>query len=87
MKLEYAEAKQIRDVLDADLRRTSAELQKFPKGTTGLTPDDVKATPEYQAAKHAAETAFARLRRFNTKFVRAFKSELKAEYTARLGGL
>ena len=34
----------------------------------GLTPDSVKASPEYQEAKSACAKAFQALRRFNTQF-------------------
>jgi hypothetical protein len=53
--------------LEEEVDRTSKELKKFPKGPTGMTPDDVKATPEWQAAKRNYGQAFAKLREFNSK--------------------
>lgn len=58
-------------------------LNSFPKGPMGLTPDHVKASPEWKAAYQAHARAFAALRDFNGKFVKAFKKELAAERKAR----
>ncbi|QDJ96225.1 hypothetical protein Xoosp13_38 [Xanthomonas phage Xoo-sp13] len=60
----------------------SAELQKFPKGPMGLTPDHVKATPEFKFAKYVFDLAFKKLREFNGEFNRKFKAEIKADRRA-----
>jgi len=95
MKLNYAEAKAVRDSLYADMRRKSVALHAFttehqgvvPHGPhtscLGLTPDVIKRMPEYQEAKRASDEAFQLLRRFNAKFVPAFRTEIKAERAAR----
>lgn len=57
-----------RDALRADVDRTSAALQVFPRGPMGLTPDSVKGSAEYCAAKLEFDRAFAALRKFNTTF-------------------
>ena len=54
-------------------------FRKIPRGPMGLTPDPVKAMPEYQAAKAAYDAAFAALRDFNGKYVKIFKAEIQAE--------
>lgn len=48
-------------------------------GAMGLTPDSVKNSPEYKAAREAFSQSFARLRAFNEFFIKAFKTELKEE--------
>lgn len=53
------------DTLEAEVKAASAALKEFPRGTMGLTPDDVKASPEWRAAKTRYELAFARLRAWN----------------------
>jgi hypothetical protein len=58
---------EMRDSLEAELRRFSGILKSFPKGPMNLTPDPVKATPEWKAAKAATDKAFANLRAFNSR--------------------
>lgn len=43
-------------------------MRAFPRGPMGLTPDSVRAMPEWQVARAAADKAFAELRAFNTRF-------------------
>ena len=52
----------IQDRVDA----ASAALKTFAKGAMGLTPDAIKASPEYQAAKREYVAAFAALRLRNS---------------------
>lgn len=57
-----------RHVLEAQRKAAAATLGSLPgigSGPMGLTPDSVKASPEYQAAKAAHAHAFDALRRFN----------------------
>ena len=46
-------------------REAAAALAAFPRGPMGLTPDSVKASPEWQAAKAAWTEAFSALRAYN----------------------
>ena len=64
MKPDAADARQ---VLWAEYKRTGAALKAYPKTAIGLTPDAVKASPEYKLAKQAHSRAFAALRAFNSK--------------------
>ncbi len=41
-------------------------MNGFPKGPLGLTPDHVKSTPEWQAARQEYQAAFAALRKINS---------------------
>jgi hypothetical protein len=47
--------------------------------------NDVRATPEFQAANARFQRAFARLRAFNTIYVKRFAKELRAERDKRYG--
>ena len=69
--------------LEARSAAASAVLNAFPKGAMGLTPDAVKFSPEFRAAKRAFDTAFEAERRFNRWFLKEFASEVRAERRAR----
>lgn len=80
----FAAAKAHADVLMAEVKRTGDALEVFPKnGPMGLTPDHVRATPEFRAAKQAFDIAFANLRAFNAHFTKFYAAELRAERRAR----
>lgn len=48
-------------------------------GAFGLTPDQVKATPEWRQAKAAHESARANLRDYNDWYTKTFKKEIAAD--------
>lgn len=85
LTMTYAIAKAAKAALEAAEREASANLRKVPgigSGPMGLTPDAVKARPDYQAAKAAHDRAFGQLRRFNAGFCRTYKAEMRAERRA-----
>lgn len=47
-----------------------------PRGSMNLTPDSVKALPEYQRLKNLSEHLFQRLRNFNGAYTKKFKKEI-----------
>ena len=51
-------------------------LDGIGSGVMGLTPDSVKARPDYRIAKQAMDKAFAELRAFNAVYVKRYKNEL-----------
>ena len=57
----------------------SEVLQRFPKGPMGLTPDDVKSTPEWRAARTQFDAAHADLRAANDALLKHFPEEVKAD--------
>ncbi len=57
-----------RNTLRSEVDRTSAAMQVFPRNAMGVTPDGVKASPEFKNAKAAFDRAFARLRNFNSVY-------------------
>lgn len=83
--MTYPEAQAARAAIDSEVSRLGAELRAFPSGAMGLTPDHVKASPQYRAVKSAYDAAFARLRRFNSWYLKAFAAEIRAERKAKRG--
>jgi hypothetical protein len=81
--LTYTKAKAVRDDIQAECLRFSAIRQGFPQTAIGLTPDAVKTLPEWQMANRDYARAFARLRRFDRGFTKAFKHEITAERAAK----
>lgn len=84
--MTYEEAKTYQQKLEDENKVASIKLREFDKlGKTnlGLTPDHVKALPEWQIAKKESKRAFAELRNFNGWFVKVFKREYAAERRKR----
>jgi|SRR5580692_5773417 hypothetical protein len=79
----YAEAKRVVDAAEAESKAAGKVLDTFPKLANGLTPDAVKALPEYKAAKARYNAAFAHERAVNTWFVKNFHKEIRAERASR----
>lgn len=48
----------------------SKALKEFPRLASGLTPDDVRCTPEFRAAKAAYDGTFQALRNFNQRYAK-----------------
>lgn len=80
---EFKAAKAEAAVVEKEMSEAQAGIDAFPRGAMGLTPDAVRATPEWRAAKVRVDRAFARLRAFNTIFVKKFAKELRAERAER----
>jgi len=55
------------ELLYAEMYKASKALKAFPRGPMGMTPDAVKFSPEYRAAKAAYQKAFEAVRSFNSK--------------------
>jgi hypothetical protein len=70
------------EILNRAVTETSAKMQDFPRGPLGLTPDDVKASPEWQTAYRNFNTAFQALRNFNGTYTKVFADELRHERNA-----
>ena len=83
---QFKAARQKQDQLEAESTRTGKIMDSFPRGPMNLTPDSVRATSEWKAAKSASDRAFQAYRNFNGMMVKPFPNELKAERVARRGG-
>lgn len=82
----YIVAKAAKAQIEERVTRTSKILRAIPgvgSGPMGLTPDAVRASPEYRIAKAEFDAAFAALQTFNQRFHKAFATEIKAERCAR----
>lgn len=81
-QMNYEQAKAYKLTLEALNNADSDALKEFDnygKSDMGMTPDFVKAMPEFKAAKLAFDISFNNLRNFNGKFVKAFKKEIAQE--------
>lgn len=81
-KSKFELAKERSETAIANSKSAAAVLEAFPKGRMGLTPDDVKASPEWKAAKAAFDRAFAEERAANKALLDAFPKEIRAERDA-----
>ena len=84
--VNYAQFKTVRGVLDAEYESAATKLKSIPgvgSGQMGLTPDLVRATPEYRTAKQAVDRAFQAVRNFNGAHARRFTTEIKADIAAK----
>ena len=81
MSLFHA-AKQSKTMLENALDAADKALKlfdKYGKSEMGMTPDLVKAMPEWQQSKKEFDKAFAELRNFNGWYAKTFKKEIAAE--------
>ncbi|MEM9524066.1 MAG: hypothetical protein AAF982_08750 [Pseudomonadota bacterium] len=84
--MTYEDFKKAQNRLLADMAAKAQVLRELRGGRIGpmgLTPDHVKATPEWRQAKAAFHAAEAKLKKFNGAFVKTFKKEIKADIQAR----
>ena len=52
--------------LDKMSKDANVKLKKFPRGSTGLTPDSVKKDPKFKKAKGDADKMFRAIQKHNT---------------------
>jgi hypothetical protein len=84
--LDYTSAAETAVRLEAEYKAAGRALGALSGGgLMGMTPDSVRATPEWKAAKVARDAAFAALRAFNEVYTRRFKREIALARDARRG--
>jgi hypothetical protein len=81
--VSYQSLKALADKFDAECIEHGKVMNSFPKGPMNLTPDHIRNTPEYQAARKAYDRSFSLLREVNAMLVKHHKKELLAERDAR----
>jgi hypothetical protein len=81
----FEDARAEHDLIQREVDAASEVLQTFPRSPMGGVRDDVRATLEFQAANARFQKAFARLRAFNTIYVKRFAKELRTERARRYG--
>jgi hypothetical protein len=78
-----ARAHELHNAYSGASRALNAFIDQFPRGPMNLTPDYVKAMPEYRALYHAMNVSFERLRSYNRRYTKQFARELRAQRAAR----
>lgn len=74
----FGDAKAQKARLEAEVSQLGATLNQFPKGgLMGMTPENIRTSPEYRSAKANYDRAFQKLRDFNQTYVKQFKSEIR----------
>lgn len=84
--MQYSIQKQVKQSLESEVEKAKKVLKafdKYGKSVMGLTPDFVKAMPEYKKAKADFDNAFKVLRKFNQQFVKQFRKEIAKERRER----
>lgn len=84
--MTYAIARIAQDQAEARHKAATAALMAASgdeRGPMGLTPDHVKATPEWKAAFRAERQAFSELRAIGQHIARNYKAEARAERDAK----
>lgn len=78
--MTYEQAKERRGQLEVEYQRAARALRELSGGgPLGLTPERVRATEEWQAAKRGANDSFAALQAFNTLYTRRYRKEIAQE--------
>jgi hypothetical protein len=73
-QIDLAKKRQI----ESQLEKASKTLNQFPKGgPLGLTPDNVKRSPQWQLAKASFEKLAKQARAFNQWFIKQYKVEYR----------
>lgn len=80
--MTYPEFKRTVETYQAIADKHSATLQTFPRGPIGITPDEVKFSPEYQAVKQAYDRAARAIRDLNGTYAKTFAKEIRADIDA-----
>ena len=82
----FAAAMKTRNMLEQNHDAAAAYLKEMSgteRGPMGLTPDHVKARPEWRVAFNAERAAFKAMADFNRYLARNFKTEMRAEREAK----
>lgn len=79
----WPEAKAAQESASARVKAASATMDKYPKSSMGLTPDAVKASPQWRADKAEMDAAMFELQRANSVVAKSFAKESAAERDAR----
>jgi hypothetical protein len=81
MRMTYEEAKAHAKKLEEKNKVDVDKLKAFDKykDAMGVTPDHIRALPEWKIAKEAFARSFDELRNFNGWFVKTFKKEYAIE--------
>lgn len=62
-----------KEIIDQNLDKWDTVLKSFPRGPMGLTPDHIKASPEWKEARRQYDYWFSQLRAYNKAFLKTHK--------------
>ena len=80
---DYAADLATKEQHEAAVKAASDLLKEFPRNAAGITPDAIKASPEYQQAKMLYDAMFKRLQTYNTIFLKQHKAQYMADRSKR----
>lgn len=84
--MSYSEAKAKKEEIEKRSKTAGSVLKSLSGGgPMGLTPDAVRATPEWQKANSDYQKAFAEERAYNEHFLKTYAKEYKADRASRRG--
>lgn len=88
--MTFEESQKVADCLWEHSKQAGAALNEFlskhPKGVMGLTPDNVRAMPEYKQLHAAYQRSHEALRVHNALHVKTYAKEIKAFRKRRFAG-
>lgn len=79
--MNFTQATIMRNAFETHMKEAAQALKAIEgvgAGPMGLTPDHVKASPQYKEAKARFDWDFSNFRNFNAYYVKTFKKELAA---------
>jgi hypothetical protein len=78
--IDYSQAKAVKDKLWEQMEAHSKALRAISGGgLMGMTPENVRATPEWQLANSNYAKSSAMVRAYNTEFLKKYSKEYKAD--------
>jgi hypothetical protein len=81
-KKTYEQAKADVDAADARMKLSNEKMNTYPTGNMGLTPDHIKATPEWQADYSESNKALAQVRAANEFMTKNYGDQYLADRRA-----
>lgn len=82
--MTYEEFKAQQKVIETAMKPFSDYLNAQPKGPMGLTPDEVKSTPEWKRNYNSFHCIAGQYRKLNAYGAKMFKVEIRKERLERL---
>lgn len=79
---DYPQFKERAEAANVRCAAASKALERFPRGPMGLTPDDVKRSPEWLSARAEYDSAFSECRSLHDALRKHFPAELRADKEA-----
>lgn len=78
MNYTFAEALAVKVAIEREQDILSKQLNSYPKGPMGLTPEAIRLSPEFRALRMKYDRVTKKLIAFNRPFMKQFKKEYRA---------